>query len=718
MRARTLQLPLTSRAEARAEDTARSTSWALYAFCAWLVLLPLPLGSNRTWALALSLPPLMLLAFVVAWRRGDSWQSSLPATLIRWPGVFLLAFLALLLLQLSTIGGTAISIVPQRTVLYLLITVGCAVSFWLVTALVRTEQALRTLLYGLVTCGAVQAMIAVALVSGKIALEFFDSELTPDQFTGTFTNRNHLAAYLNICIAAGVGMLMGKLAAPHGERKWRQRLRDWVALVLSDKARLRLVLVLIVIALILTRSRMGNAAFFVGLLLAASVYAIYARSRRRGLLIFIASIIIIDVALIGAWVGVDRVVERFQNTSLMKPDTLQEAPAPAAAPAAAREESVEERVDYPIEALDIVRRNALFGTGGGSFFLAYMEVAPRDKGFIMHAHNDFLEIASDTGVVGLAALLLLALAALWESIRILRHRRNEVARAAAFCTMMALACLGLHSFVDFNLQVPALAMTASVIVALPFSARSFSSRRRNRSRGARAGGVLGPFMAGVTTVIVVWTGYAIAQFGLADVLSIRGSRHLAAWEVSGTPLSPEVAYLVDDYMTKAIAIAPRNAEYHETLGSLDYALSLVEERSDEARARSLASSLDRFREATRHARTSPYAWGNLMLTKARAGELDAEFGAALQNAARYGPFEPNVQGMIIGAGLANWARLDANQRAVVAATVDRAWETNAGTIVREALAAPGREVWCAGDGGLLKLLCERLRSLPPPRAQK
>ncbi len=712
---RALRVPISGSPRSRSDTTsATRTSWALYGFALWLALLPLPLGSNRTWALALSLPLLMLLAFVVAWQRGEQVHRSLPATLASWPGVCLALFLAVIALQLVPFGETAISIAPQRTALFLLVALGCALAFWLPIALVRTESDLKVLLYALVACGALQAMLAVGIVATRTTIAILDSELTPDQITGTFANRNNLAAYLNICLAAGVGILMGQLAEVRGERTWRQRLRDWVSLVLSGKARLRLVLVLMVIALILTRSRMGNASFFFGLLAAASIYAVYARARRRGLMLFVASIIVIDVVLIGAWVGLDKVVERFQETSLLRPElpaSVEVGPPP---PTPVEGNSVEQRVDPAFDALRSVRQHPLLGTGGGTFFLAFMAITPADIGFIMHAHNDYLEIASDTGLVGLAALLLLALAAIWESIRILRERRSEVARAAAFATLMALACLGLHSFVDFNLQMPAVAMTLSTVVALPFAARSFSSRRKPRRSATRAG-LLGPFLASATTVVLAWGGFTIAQFGLADVLSINGNRELAAWEVSGAPLTPEIAYLVERNINQAIEIAPRNGEYHETMGTLQWALASVAERSDEARARSLAASLEAFRTATTHARTSPYAWGNLLLTKHRAGEVDMEFDRALRNAARFGPFEPNVQAMIIEAGLWNWGRLDANQHAIVAATVDRAWETNAGSVMREALAAPGRALWCAGDGGLLKLMCERLATIPPPK---
>jgi hypothetical protein len=41
-----------------------------------------------------------------------------------------------------------------------------------------------------------------------------------------------------------------------------------------------------------------------------------------------------------------------------------------------------------------------------------------------------------------------------QALRILRDRRNEVVRAAAFAALMSITCMALHSLVDFNLQIP------------------------------------------------------------------------------------------------------------------------------------------------------------------------------------------------------------------------------------------------------------------------
>jgi hypothetical protein len=484
----------------------------LWLFCGWLVLLPLPFGAARTWALALVLPPLFLLAAWVSATRRDP-ADGLLAFLLRPPGLLLAAFMAVVAAQLVPLGGAPDSVVPYRTQLYLLLAFACTVTMWLSHALVRSDEDLRTLMLALVAGALLQACIASLMIATGAGFSFLDSEVRPGRVaTGTFINRNHLAGYLNIGLAAGIGLMVGHLARPRESRSWAIRVRDALALMLGGKARLRLVLILLVIVLIATRSRMGNAAFFMALVAATCVYAVFEQERRRGLLIFAASVVVIDLVLIGTWVGVDRVMDRIQNTPLVtrmaaEDSALMQQPgaepvgglsgaardgaaaAPAEPPARRdprTEQSVQDRIEPALDAVQIVREHPWIGTGGGSFYLAYMAYQPNYEGFYNHAHNDYLEIAADTGLLGLGALLALALLSLAQALSVLRHRRHPVLRSAAFATVMSVTAMALHALVDFNLHIPANLLSFCVILSLPYAARQLRSRSAAHEPAVRA----------------------------------------------------------------------------------------------------------------------------------------------------------------------------------------------------------------------------------------
>jgi hypothetical protein len=78
------------------------------------------------------------------------------------------------------------------------------------------------------------------------------------------------------------------------------------------------------------------------------------------------------------------------------------------------------------------------------------------------------------------------------------------------------------------------------------------------------------------------------------------------------------------------------------------------------------------REAARLRPSASQSWANIALLKARLPEPDAEFEAALRNAALLGPWEPDVQIAIAEAGFLHWASLAPPTRDAVRDTAARA----------------------------------------------
>ncbi|MGO8788162.1 MAG: O-antigen ligase family protein [Terriglobia bacterium] len=108
------------------------------------------------------------------------------------------------------------------------------------------------------------------------------------------------------------------------------------------------------------------------------------------------------------------------------------------------------------DALGILRDHPLIGTGMGSFVTAYppYETDAQDL-IIEHAHNDYVEVLTETGLLGgvlvLAALVLFFPLAFGNLGVQLKREPGWIQLGAA------IACCGLltHSFVDFNLHIPA-----------------------------------------------------------------------------------------------------------------------------------------------------------------------------------------------------------------------------------------------------------------------
>ena len=122
------------------------------------------------------------------------------------------------------------------------------------------------------------------------------------------------------------------------------------------------------------------------------------------------------------------------------------------------------------DGLSMWRDHPLLGVGLGDFETAY----PRYQSFptdmwIDHAHNDYVEAAAETGLAGL--LLLLAALALFIRLAF-RDCMNPFHSHPAWIRLgAALGCCGLlvHSFVDFNLHIPANAAWFAVLAGIATS---------------------------------------------------------------------------------------------------------------------------------------------------------------------------------------------------------------------------------------------------------
>jgi len=328
---------------------------------------------------------------------------------------------------------------------------------------VRSRRRLVWLCYVIVAAGLIQAIYGALMhLSGENVVVLGTPIAHASQASGFFVNRNHLAGMLEMTLAVGVGLMIAQLDDP-GPRSWKQFLRDAARVVLSRKGPLRILLVVMVVALVMTRSRMGNTAFFTSLLVAGVIALVLSRYATRSTVIFIASLIVIDVLIIGAWFGVDRTIQRIEQTTAGE---------------------MRERVDPAIYAVRILNDYPLFGTGGGTFYNAY----PRYRGadilpYYDHVHNDYMQIAAETGIPGLLLLGAIVLLSFFAAVLALSRRRDPLARGVAFGVVMGVTALAIHSTVDFNLQIPANAFIFTLLLALGWLSLFLDRRTNGKKRG-------------------------------------------------------------------------------------------------------------------------------------------------------------------------------------------------------------------------------------------
>jgi O-antigen ligase len=98
------------------------------------------------------------------------------------------------------------------------------------------------------------------------------------------------------------------------------------------------------------------------------------------------------------------------------------------------------------------------------------------RGFYDHAHNDYLEFLSESGVIASSLLAATVVLCLGAALLAQRRRHDPLMRGMGFSATMGITAILIHSSVDFNLQIPANAALFMVLLALPWLTLNLARR--------------------------------------------------------------------------------------------------------------------------------------------------------------------------------------------------------------------------------------------------
>lgn len=121
--------------------------------------------------------------------------------------------------------------------------------------------------------------------------------------------------------------------------------------------------------------------------------------------------------------------------------------------------SVHARFDYWEAGLKTAAANPVFGSGPGAFGVSYKAIKNPESEMARLTHNDYLEQASDSGVIGLIAYSawVLGMVGLGYSKEV--FRRDSL----PFAAWLGVLGLAMQSAVEFGLYIPALSWSAFAI---------------------------------------------------------------------------------------------------------------------------------------------------------------------------------------------------------------------------------------------------------------
>jgi O-antigen ligase len=324
--------------------------------------------------------------------------------------------------------------------------------FFLVAQAFRERRDLEKLAWFLVIlCFAVSlfGIIQHFTSEGKI---YWFQELTAggDPF-GPFVNRNHFAGFVELTLPVGLSLLV-----------FRGLRRDVFPMA-------GLLTIVPFGAMILSASRGG----IVSLAFEIAVLTVLARSRKGPGGPRIAAIGIVALAALAliVWMGAGKAIERFSTIPGGDVTMLR-------------------RVTMVRGAAHIFLDHPILGSGLGTLVAVYPRYETGYDGKVVdHAHNDYIEILAETGLLG----GLCCLAFLWISFREARKafeaEQGHFSRALHAGAITAVSGLLLHSFVDFNLHIPSNALLFLLQAYLATSPPLTSEGRPTRPGERNATGI-------------------------------------------------------------------------------------------------------------------------------------------------------------------------------------------------------------------------------------
>ncbi|HYH85621.1 MAG TPA: O-antigen ligase family protein [Pyrinomonadaceae bacterium] len=473
--------PPPARAAAKA-DVPRSvwSRFIILMLCLAVVTTTLAFGTVHSWSLGIFQ---LTAGLVFALWMLDAWRTRTLRVSRNFLQLPLIAFIALGLVQLLPFGGSAaqdltgaLSIEPARTFTFdphatrsvLLQLAGLFVYFAAALAFIDSPRRLRLVARLVIIFGFLLAVYGLMQHFLNPSTIFWVRQPKQAEPFGPYINRHHFAGYMELALAMPLGLLFAGAVE-----------RERVMLYAFATA-------MMAIALVMTNSRGGMVSMVCEIMFLAAVAATAMRRRRgnededRGTRMRAAAVrlglgfaMIVAVFVGVIYFGGEDAVSRLLGTVNSADPTTG-------------------RAHFWSGTIEIIKDHPLLGTGLGAFGAVYPRYDTSSGAYrLEQAHNDYLQIFSDAGLIG-GLLALVFVVALFRMALRRMQSHDKTRRGIALGALAGCAGVLVHSFFDFTLHTTANALLFLLLAALatvngrveePGEPRR-QRRRRRQHRGA------------------------------------------------------------------------------------------------------------------------------------------------------------------------------------------------------------------------------------------
>lgn len=317
-----------------------------------------------------------------------------------------------------------------------------AVVFLLTQTLTRTRH-IRRAATALIIFGAVVSLFAILQnLSSPGKLYWFRVPRFSGWIYGPYVNHNHYAGLMEML--APIPMVFAFSRYARGRKKWAAAAT--AALMGST--------------VFLSGSRGGMAAF--SLQVAVFLWFVF-RERSHGRIASIMATFLIASLVLVAWIGGREVSKRLATLAPQEHAVL----------------ANDIRGKINRDALRMFAARPILGWGAGAFRDVYPQFRSiYTDALVDHAHDDYAELLAETGVLGFAVAIWFLCAACRPALRKLKNWPSDVNGAVSLAALLGILGILVHSFVDFNLQIPANAMLFYALCSVAAIGPRFRNPRR------------------------------------------------------------------------------------------------------------------------------------------------------------------------------------------------------------------------------------------------
>jgi O-antigen ligase len=443
--------------------------------CAAIVLTTLAYGTVHYWSQAVFTAGAV--AVLALWAT-DAWAGGVLRFSRNPLQIPLLGLLIVGLIQLLPLRGSAdagavagptvasLSFDPYST-RFLLVQIATLLVFFAATlAFTDSPKRYRLLVRVIIVFGFLLAIFGLIQSFSSPDKIYWLRQLPQSAPFGPFINRHHFAGYMEMTLALPLGMLFS--GAVEAERR---------PLYIFAVAMMG-------VALLMTNSRGGIVSLLALIFFLVVVTGFQKKtnaeenedaqtSRTRGAVMRVGLGLALVVALVlGALaLGGEGALSRFTGT-------------------VSAEDPTTGRAHFWKIALQVFRDHPVIGAGLGSFGLMYPQYDTRNGLLrVEQVHNDYLQVLTDTGLIGAALGLLFIF---WLFRQGFARRETGDAFRRGVTTGALAGCFGVlvHSFFDFTLHTPSNSLLFLVIATLAtvdsrVEKTSGKPRRKKRRRGEK-----------------------------------------------------------------------------------------------------------------------------------------------------------------------------------------------------------------------------------------